>query len=228
VARYAVLKSFYASEAWVNFRLGLISERGTTCQACGKRIAKAREITAHHKIELAPENVRDTQVSLNPDNVDLVCFDCHNNMHRRFGYELTAKCVYIVYGPPLAGQQDFVRGQMQRGDIVVDMDRLYQAVTMLPAYDKPDSLLSVVRGAHNLLLDNIKTRYGKWNSAWIIGGYAAKYKREKLANDLGAELIFCDVSKAECLRRLESDEKLLYRKSDWQGYIEKWFEQYSE
>ena len=95
---------------------------------------------------------------------------------------------------------------MSRGDLVVDMDRLYSAASMLPYYDKPENLLSNVIGIRNALIDNIKTRYGKWNNAFIIGGYPDKYKREKLAEDLGAEIIFCDVSKAECLKRLDIDE----------------------
>ena len=166
-------------------------------------------------------------ISLNPDNILLVCFDCHNVIHKRFGHQSFGRSVYIVYGPPMAGKQDLVQQRVQRGDIVIDMDRLYHAVSMLPSYDKPDSLLSNVRGIHNLLLDNIKTRFGKWNNAWIIGGYQDKYKREKLASDLGAELVFRDVSQEECLRRLEIDEDRRYRKDEWRGYIEKWFEGYT-
>ena len=77
---------------------------------------------------------------------------------------------------------------MHRGDLVVDMDRLYEAVSMLHVYDKPNNLFGNVIGIHNLLIDNIKTRYGKWNDAWVIGGYADRYKREKLAEDLGADI----------------------------------------
>lgn len=227
MAKYSVLHSFYTSDAWVNFRLVLISERGPTCRYCGKRIAKAKEIIAHHKTELTPENVHDHNISLNPANVELVCFKCHNAIHQRFGYQVGSKGVYIVYGPPMAGKRDFVQQRVQRGDIVVDMDRLYHAVTMLPVYDKPDSLLASVRGVYNLLLDNIKTRFGKWNNAWIIGGYPERHRREKLAEDLGAELIFCEAAKDECRMRLELDENLRYRKDEWQGYIEKWFDQYS-
>ena len=227
MARYAILHTFYAGDTWINFRLNLIAERGPYCQVCKKRIARAIEIIGHHKIELTPENVHDAMISLNPDNVYLVCFDCHNIEHKRFGHQSSVRSVYIVYGPPMAGKQDFVQGRVQRGDIVVDMDRLYYAVSMLPNYDKPDSLLGNVRGIHSLLIDNIKTRYGKWNNAWVIGGYQDKYKREKMANDLGAELIFCDVSQEECLRRLEIDEDRQYRKDEWRGYIEKWFEQYT-
>ena len=63
-------------------------------------------------------------------------------------------------------------------------------------------------GVHNLHLDNIKTRYGRWNSAFVISGFQDKYKREKLADELGADLIFCDVSKEECLRRLDINEEI--------------------
>lgn len=226
MAKYAVLKSFYNSEKWQKFRMAIISERGPICETCGKVIADPKDIELdHYPIELTPENVNDVNISLNPDNVKIRCHDCHNKRHNRFGHK-PEKAVYIVYGPPMSGKTTYVKKNMQRGDIVVDMDRLYAAVSMLPYYDKPDNLLSNVRGIYNLLLDNIKTRYGRWNNAWIIGGYADKYKRERLANDLGAELIFCDVSKEECIRRLELDEDRRLRKNEWVEYINKWFEQY--
>lgn len=227
MAKYAILQAFYASDAWVNFRLTLIAERGNKCQRCGKIIAKSIEIIGHHKTELTPENVNDNMISLSPNNVDLVCHDCHDEIHIRFGYRPQKK-VFIVYGPPLSGKKSLVKQLMRRGDIVVDMDQLYTAVSFLPYYDKPDNLLSNIRGIHNLLIDNIKTRYGKWNNAWIIGGYADKHRRDKLAEDLGAELIFCGTNKNECLRRLDMDEERRYRKDEWRGYIEKWFEEHGE
>ncbi|MEZ7173597.1 HNH endonuclease [Sporosarcina sp. OR05] len=227
MAKHAVIKSFYASDEWITFRLVLINERGNKCERCKEVIPRSRDIIGHHTIELTPENVHDHNISLNPDKVELVCFDCHNKEHRRFGYQHT-KEVYLVYGPPMSGKTTFVKEQLRRGDIVIDMDALYSAVTMLPSYDKPDNLYNNVIAIHNLLLDNIRTRYGKWQTAWIIGGYADKYKRERLANDMGAELIFCNVSKEECLSRLEQDEDRKYRIDEWQGYIGKWFETYME
>lgn len=227
MAKHAVLKSFYASEEWINLRLTLINERGNVCSHCKEIIARSKDLIGHHRVELTPENVHDVMISLNPDNIDLVCFDCHNKMHNRFGYKAERK-VYIVYGPPLSGKSSFVQQQMIRGDMVIDMDRLFAAVSGLPFYDKPDNLLINVRGIHSQLLDNVKTRHGKWNNAWIIGGFADKYKRERLADDLGAELIFCNVSQEECLRRLELDEDRQHRQDEWRGYIAKWFETYME
>ena len=226
MAKYAVLKALYASERWTSLRMLLIAERGPICQQCGRVIPRASMITAHHRIELTPENVGDPAISLNPDNIELVCFGCHQKAHQRFGHE-PVKGVWVVYGPPLAGKSTFVRDQKGRHDLVVDIDRLFAAVTMLPEYDKPDILLSNVRGIYNLLVDNIKTRYGRWHSAWVITGGADRYRRERLAEDLGAELVFCDVSREECLRRLELDEARRCRQDEWRGYIERWFREYA-
>lgn len=227
MAKHSIVKSFYASEEWITLRLLLINERGNRCAHCNKNIPRSKDLIGHHITELTPENVHDRSISLNPDKIEIICFDCHNKEHKRFGYQ-SERRVYIVYGPPMSGKSTFVRENIGRGDIVVDMDQLYSAVSMLPYYDKPDNLFSNVIGIHNQLIDNIKTRHGKWGDAWVIGGYADKYKRNKLADDLGAELIFCDVSKEECLRRLEADEDRQYRKDEWQGYIDKWFDTYMD
>lgn len=225
MARYSILQSFYASEQWQIFRMIIISERGLKCEYCGEEVIRAGDLTLHHIIELTPENVNDVTISLNPENIMVVHHDCHNRIHNRFGYK-PERNVYVVFGPPMSGKTSFVMERMLRGDMIVDMNRLYSAVSMLPFYDKPDNLFNNVRYIHNQLIDNIKTRFGKWNNAWIIGGYADKYKRERLAEDLGAEIIFCNVSKEECLRRLELDDDRKYRKDEWKQYIEKWFDMF--
>lgn len=232
------IKRLYNSREWIAFRMLTITERakrdgGPTCEYCKKRVAHSRELTVHHIIELTPDNVEDTNISLNPDNVMVIHgHPCHDMIHRRFGFGYTKKVyghnVYLVYGPPMSGKNTFVRDNMEYGDVVVDMDKLYSAITLLPDYDKPDRLFPIVRGAYNLLIDNIMTRYGKWENAFIIGGYPNKYRREKMIADLGAEPVFCEISKEECLRRLELDNDRRGRQEEWAQYIEKWFETYME
>ena len=163
---------------------------------------------------------------MNPLNIELICHTCHDKEHHRFGHK-PAKKVYVVYGPPMSGKKTLVQQSMERGDIVVDMDRLFSAVSMLPYYDKPDNLLTNVIGVRTLLLDNIMVRQGKWFNAWIIGGYQDKFKRERLADDLGAELVYCKATKEECYARLEIDKDRQYRIVEWKKYIDAWFEKYS-
>ena len=231
MARYSILQTFYASDEWRSFRLALIHERShngvVICEDCGKPITKSIDIHADHQIELTPENVHDKSISLNPKLIKLIHKSCHDKRHHRFGYK-PSKNVYIVYGPPMVGKKTFVSENMERGDLVVDMDKLFAAISMQPYFDKPNNLLSNVIGVRDLLIDNIKTRYGKWYNAWIIGGYADKYKREWLADQLGAELVFINATKEECIARLTVDKDRQYRIDEWKGYIDKWFDEYSE
>ena len=37
----------------------------------------------HHKIPLTPENVRDTNITLNWDNLELLCKSCHDEERER-------------------------------------------------------------------------------------------------------------------------------------------------
>ncbi|MGG7163783.1 HNH endonuclease [Clostridium ihumii] len=227
-------RKFYKSKQWIDFRKIILAERGPICQQCKKIIRESRHIQLHHKEELTPTNITDVNITLNPDNIEVLCQECHNKLHGRWCKGQIKKKkergIYIVYGPPLSGKTSYVKENMNKGDIVVDMDRLYEAVTLLPRYDKPDNLKYNVLSIRNTILDNIKTRYGGFKSAWIIGGYADKYSREQLAKELGAELIFIDVDKEECLYRLKycNDYRQQKYEEEWIKYIEKWFSEYTK
>lgn len=226
MAKYDVLKSFYNSVRWRKFRPIIIADRAPICVDCHRVITNSKEIEIDHDpIELTPENVNDPKISLNPDNVKIRCHDCHNRRHNRFCHKVE-QGVFLVYGPPLSGKTTYVLNNMQHGDLVVDMDKLYSAISLLPEYDKPNELLKNVLGARDLLIDNIKTRYGKWRSAWIVGTYPDKYQREQIADATGATIIFCEATKEECLLRLEADEGRRNRREEWIEYIDRWFERY--
>ena len=226
-----VLKKFYKSKEWRNLRERLILERGTICEDCKKQIVESRFIQLHHIIELTETNYLDSNISLNPSNIKVLCQQCHNKTHGRWckGAIRKPKGVYIIYGPPMSGKTTYVKENMQRGDIIVDMDRLYEAVTLLPRYDKPNCLKYNVLAIRNSILDNIKTRYGSFNSAWIIGGYADKYQREQLVKELGAKAILIKATKEDCIYRLQySNDYRQENQEEWTSYINKWFETFSE
>lgn len=231
MAKYPVLDTFYKSKAWIDFRSYYIAERirqdkGSRCDYCGEWIDKSDDVTLHHIEELTPDNYMDHSISLNPENIKQVHSGCHNKIHKHAGYK--PRKVYIVYGPPMSGKSSYVKQRAWPGDIIVDMDSIFEAISGLPRYDKPNTLLNNVFAIHTLLLDNIKTRYGRWDNAWIIGGYAEQYKRNKLAKDLGAELIYMGSSREECIGRLKRDEHRRKRETEWTGYIDKWFSTYTD
>ncbi|WP_338691206.1 HNH endonuclease signature motif containing protein (plasmid) [Paraclostridium sordellii] len=187
----------------------------------------------HHIKELTQDNVNDYMVSMNPDNLRIVCHECHNKIHERFGYgygnrkRKFDRDVYIIYGPPLAGKKTYVKDNMEEGDLVIEMDMLYRAVSMGDMYNNPEKLKYNVYNIRNLLIDNVKTRYGKFNRAWVIGGYPNAIDRDRLANELGAETIFINVSKEECISRLKTCNDFRSNQyNKFKSYIEKWFEDY--
>lgn len=225
------LDNFYQSKEWrecvERIRALRVNEEGLTiCEYCNRPIVKKYDCIGHHKEELTEINVNDVEVSLNADNIMLVHHKCHNVIHDKLGY--SKRGIYIVYGAPLAGKHTYVESVKAESDLIIDIDNIYQCVSGCDRYVKSGRLKSVVFGVRDYLLDCIKYRRGKWNNAYIIGGYPLNSERERLAKELGAELIFIDTSVEECLKRLfELDSNDVRACNDWCTYIEDWFKRYT-
>lgn len=213
------LHQFYCSKVWRELALKLKIERGGKCERTGTVFADLSQLIAHHKIELTDDNVDDPYIALNPDNIEIISREEHNKEHRRFGNK---KNVYIIYGSPLSGKTTLVKELMGYGDLVLDLDSLWQAVTMQDRYTKPNNIRFNVFKMRDDLLDQVKKRYGNWYDAYIIGGYPDKYERQRLAEELGAELIYVESTKDDCIERVSKTG----RSMQWIEYIEDWWEKY--
>jgi 5-methylcytosine-specific restriction endonuclease McrA len=77
-----VLHNFYKSLAWQIARTVKIEATQGKCERCG---GVGEEV--HHKIRLTVDNVNDTNISLNQDNLEFLCKKCHNAEHKRFSKE---------------------------------------------------------------------------------------------------------------------------------------------
>lgn len=220
------LNNFYKSDAWNNLitqlRLERINDDGDlVCEHCGKPIIKAYDCIAHHKIELTNANINDYNISLNPDNIMLVHHKCHNIIHERFGYERPKK-VYLIYGAPCSGKSTWVRESAGADDIILDLDSIWEMISINERYVKRDRLKANVFGVRDCILEQIKMRLGNWKNAYIIGGYPLKMDRERLEQRLGCTSIFISESKEVCLERAKINNRC-----GWDKYIEEWFERYS-
>jgi 5-methylcytosine-specific restriction endonuclease McrA len=69
-------KRFYYSKAWKDARLSYGRKVHWLCERCGS-VGKI----VHHKIYLSQKNINDPSITLNHDNLELLCQDCHNNEH---------------------------------------------------------------------------------------------------------------------------------------------------
>ena len=67
---------FYKSKAWKRTREAYIAYRHGLCERCG-----AGGKIVHHRVHLTPENIHDPAVTLNFENLELLCQTCHNLEH---------------------------------------------------------------------------------------------------------------------------------------------------
>lgn len=216
------LSDFYTSGPWVEFiqylRLERLNEDDEiVCEYCGNVINRKYDCIGHHVIELTSENFKDATIALNPDNVQLVHHKCHNIIHSRFG--CTKRSVYLVYGSPCAGKSTYVRNIAGREDLILDIDSLWSAIC-IDGPSKPDRLRANMFALRDTLLDQIKTRNGKWRNAYIIGGYPMQMERDRMYKLYGAEPIFIDTPHDVCSMRAEN------KPATWKTFVDEWWEKY--
>lgn len=221
------LHQFYTSDDWKAVKTQLMLREGMVCEYCHKLIREKYKAIGHHKIPLDMFNVNDYSVSLNLDNLMLVCHKCHNIIHGKGS--LGTKHRYLVYGPPLSGKSTFVNDVATKEDLVISVDDIRFGITGGKYHENSNNTLDEVLAVRDFLIDRIKTRGKRMreHNIYIVGGYQLVGEREALINKLELEPVFLDVSREECLARLEAcqdgrDHFL------WRKYIDKWFNEYSE
>ena len=226
-----MIGNFYQSKPWINLMQRLRLERVNAdglllCEHCGKPIVAKYDCTGHHIEELTDRNVGDATIALNPDNIMLVHHRCDNKIHNKLA-TTDRRAVYLVYGAPCSGKTTFVMDNMDAGDLIVDMDNIWQCISGCDRYVKPPRLNSNAFVLRDCLLEQVRYRTGKWLSAWVIGGYPLTGERERLVRSLGAREIFIDTDRAECIRRLNEVATCDGRNvEEWTRYIDDWFDKY--
>lgn len=224
------LGNFYQSDEWVNLMKVIKDERTNDegqiiCEHCGKPIVRAYDCIGHHVNELTEENVNDVLISLNPCNVQLVHHRCHNIIHDRLGLS-REKQVFLVYGAPLAGKHEWVETVKSDGDLIIDIDSIWQCVSGCNRYTKPNRLRAIVFKMRDELIDCVRYRRGNWLNAYIVGGYPLISERQRLCKMLGAREVFVERSIDECMDRLDKLDEIK-DKNEWLKYIAEWFDRYS-
>lgn len=223
------LENFYRSSEWEKLREVLRFERTNEngeliCWHCGKPITNKYDAIAHHTIFLTEDNVNIAEISLNPDLIRFVHHRCHNKIHNKLGF--SKREVFLVYGSPLSGKTTYVNSVKEPGDLIIDIDSIWECVSGCDRYVKPARLNSVVFGVRDYLMDCVFVRRGKWNNCYLIMTAPLANERERICKQLGAREVHIDTSKEECLKRLENcnDGR---NKKEWEQYIDEYFRKYN-
>lgn len=75
-------KGFYKSKAWKSARQQAITRANGLCERCKAQGIYKPGCIVHHKNYITPGNINDKNITLNVDNLEYVCEDCHNKEHK--------------------------------------------------------------------------------------------------------------------------------------------------
>ena len=223
------LDTFYNSKEWQAFRQVVINDRIKDDgflydEITGKPIVKAYDAILHHTVFLTEENVNDRAISLNPDLIQIVSHKTHNLIHEKLGY--VRKEIFLVYGAPFCGLSEWVKDNAGEGDLIVNIDDIWECVSGLPRYHKPARLNAVVFGVRDYLMDCVKFRRGKWNNAYLAGGYPLCSERERICKAMGAREVYIESTREECQLKIEAalDGE---RRREYMGYLDEWWKRFA-
>lgn len=111
--------------------------------------------------------------------------------------------IHVVLGPPCSGKSTYVREHKKDGDIVVDFDRLAEALGNDEKHAAPSPIKEVAFIARGAVIYEIcKKDY----EAWIIHTKPTEFQH-KLYDEAGAEYIEMDTDMQTCLERCEADNR---------------------
>jgi predicted kinase len=220
------LENFYRTKQWQKLleviKMERVNEEGQLiCWHCGKPITDKYDCIGHHTIFLTEDNVNDTNISLNPNLIQLVHHKCHNKIHNKLGY--TKREIFLVYGSPMSGKSTYVKTVAEPGDLIIDINNIWECISVNGVH--ANKVKSVVFTVRDRLLEAVKHRLGKWDNCYIIGGYPLISERERLCKELGAREIFIDTPKEVCMERLKTSEDR--DQEEYKKFIEDWWRKYS-
>lgn len=91
---YGIRQTFYHSKAWNTVRKTIWLKQNLLCNRCHKPVyvdgisewipkEKRRTGIVHHKIYLNNSNIYDDNITINEDNLEGICKECHEEEHHQ-------------------------------------------------------------------------------------------------------------------------------------------------
>lgn len=243
IKHYDNTTQFYNGDDWANCKAQVTQERlkdgALYCEHCGEIILKnfnprannnKNAVVYHHVKHLTNFNVNDASIAINPENIQVLHWKCHNEVHNRFqgGNIIPDKKVYIITGASCSGKSTFVKERASQGDLILDIDDIWEMISGQPRYTKPNSLKPLVFKIRDEIKGMVARGVGTWANAYIIESLPLATDRKREAEKYKAhnvELITMEATKEECLQRLHENPAGRNIK-DYEGYIDKYYDIY--
>ncbi len=210
---------------WRRTKNAYLEAQGHQCEQCD-----ARATAAHHKSPIREGGDSDD------GNLEALCHSCHGRITaaekrvdrllgpgRPSSPESWIETI-ILNGPPGAGKSRHVEKRRRRGDIVVDMDRLYVALSHLKERDKPNELLPFVVAARDAVIRRIAAGSQNVRRAWILSSSSDSPMVAALGRRLRAKVVYLDVDGKTCGGRMLKQgrdpshvNEMMAKAEEWHG-----------
>lgn len=95
----AEAKRFYRSKIWERTRAAYADSVGGLCERCLALGFTVPGKIVHHRVHLNDQGLKDPEIALSFDNLELLCQDCHNKEHhatrpaRRYDYDAAGNLI---------------------------------------------------------------------------------------------------------------------------------------
>lgn len=130
--------------------------------------------------------------------------------------------VHLVCGPPGSGRGEYVSRLIKPGDLVVNLDSIFAAISGLPLYDQPRGLLPFACEARDALIRRLQHSSAVPN-AWIIAGAAKAAERDRLCRGNAVKATVLMTPPSACMRRILADPKRKAHAAEWRKLVDRWW-----
>ena len=77
----AFARKFYSSKAWQDCRNEYGKKAHWLCENCLRKGIYKPGVIVHHIIEIDPVTIEKPEIALNHNNLELLCRECHSDVH---------------------------------------------------------------------------------------------------------------------------------------------------
>ena len=118
---------------------------------------------------------------------------------RKKATEAFEKVIHVICGPPCAGKSTYIRERASPGEIVIDFDRIAEAIGASTSHQAHGKVWEAAQAARSALID---FTLESADTAWIIDSLPSDNSRKRYET-AGAEFTVLDPGIDVCMERAE-------------------------
>ena len=136
--------------------------------------------------------------------------------------------VTIVTGPPASGKSSYVQENKQDGDLIIDWERLANAITGSDARQQGETAIELIGEMRRAAISKIEKIIDQADSnVWLIIGAPTSKERLELKQKLNAKLVLILCDKNLSIDRIKQDKERSLASEEQIKAVERWWSKYT-